>query len=673
MKRILCAILAALMLLSVAACGAQTADPKTATPFDRAQAWLDEQIKNNTLFSFTFDGKPYAEHIGQWKKTVESEENTRTVTYTNGDVTAWTEITIYPEFAAMEWTNYFKNNGSGKSPVISEIRSANTSFVIENPVLTTAEGSDAQAIDFQPITVDLTNPETTKYKMGTIGGRSSQGAWPYFDISNGEYGIVGAIGWTGDWNANFTNNEGVIAFDAGMQNTNIALNAGEDMRTPMTMLQFFDGDQDAGHNALRQLILNHYTPSDESGEPIDRAMVFVGISNMAGHGEEAILSFAKNSRDLTYECLWIDAGWYGDISGDTLTSGWSQQVGNWYFIPDVYPNGNVQKLGDYLRSNDRGFLLWFEPERAMPGTKLTVEHPEWFIKPSNGTGFYLLNLAMDEVCDYMIDWIGSMIQENHLTWYRQDFNCNPSERWRSADKEQGADRVGITEIKYITNEYRYLDSLIEMNPGLLIDNCASGGRRLDLEMMRRSVPLWNSDYGCSPEKEKSTPDELRSLGYNLSWWLPIHAGDWPNFNCGSTTYAFKSNLFAGVQINSSMIERSDIQDFMDEYFYCRELMDADFYPIACSKDEGMNYDDACYEFYDAEQGKGYIAAYRPRQCDTTEASYRLKGLDASATYKLTVTETGDSITLTGEELMTGGVKVKYPRSEFALIIHLDKI
>jgi hypothetical protein len=87
----------------------------------------------------------------------------------------------------------------------------------------------------------------------------------------------------------------------------------------------------------------------------------------------------------------------------------------------------------------------------------------------------------------------------------------------------------------------------------------------------------------------------------------------------------------------------------------------------------MNYDDACYEFYDAEQGKGYIAAYRPRQCDTTETSYRLKGLDASATYKLTVTETGDSITLTGEELMTGGVKVKYPRSEFALIIHLDKI
>lgn len=659
------------MLLSVAACGTQTVDPKTVTPVDRARAWIDEQIKNNTLFSFTFDGKPYAEHIGSWEKSVESGEESWTVTYKNGDVTAWSEIILYPEFAALEWTNYFKNNGSGKSPVISEIRSADTSFAVENPVLTTAEGSAPAAIDFQPITVDLTKPDQNTFSMKTNGGRSSQGAWPYFDICNGEYGIIGGIGWTGDWNANFTNNEGVISFDAGMQKTNIALNAGEDMRTPMTMIQFFDGDQYAGHNALRQLVLSHYTPSDESGEPIDHALCFVGVSNMAGQGEEAILQYAKSTAHLEYECLWIDAGWYGDESGATLSGNWSKQVGNWYFIPDVYPNGNVQKLGEYLKSLDRGFLLWFEPERAMPGTKLVTEHPEWFIKPSQGDGFYLLNLSLDEVCDYMIDWIGSTIQENHLTWYRQDFNCNPAERWRSADNDLGEDRIGITEIKYVTNEYRYLDGLIEKNPGLLIDNCASGGKRLDLEMMKRSVPLWNSDYGCSTEKEKSTPDELRALGYNLSWWLPIHAGSWPEFNSNDQAYAFRSAMFSGVQIGTGRI--ANLQKLIPEYYYCRELMDADFYPIACSKDEGMNFDDACYEFYDAEQGKGFITAFRPKQCDTTEASYRLKGLDANATYKLTVTDSGDEITLTGEELMTGGLKIKYPRAEFSLLIYLDKM
>ena len=52
----------------------------------------------------------------------------------------------------------------------------------------------------------------------------------------------------------------------------------------------------------------------------------------------------------------------------------------------------------------------------------------------------------------------------------------------------------MTEIKYITNLYRYLDAQVAQNPGLMIDNCASGGRRLDLEMIRRSIPLWNSDY-----------------------------------------------------------------------------------------------------------------------------------------------------------------------------------
>jgi alpha-galactosidase len=33
-----------------------------------------------------------------------------------------------------------------------------------------------------------------------------------------------------------------------------------------------------------------------------------------------------------------------------------------------------------------------------------------------------------------------------------------------------------------------------MNPQLRIDSCASGGRRNDLETMRRAVPLWRSDY-----------------------------------------------------------------------------------------------------------------------------------------------------------------------------------
>jgi oxygen-independent coproporphyrinogen-3 oxidase len=72
MKKIIAAILCLMMILSVAACGGTTTVSQDATPAEQAKAWINDQIKNNTLFSFTYDGVAYEEHIKGWKKTVEN-------------------------------------------------------------------------------------------------------------------------------------------------------------------------------------------------------------------------------------------------------------------------------------------------------------------------------------------------------------------------------------------------------------------------------------------------------------------------------------------------------------------------------------------------------------------------------------------------------------------------
>ena len=48
---------------------------------------------------------------------------------------------------------------------------------------------------------------------------------------------------------------------------------------------------------------------------------------------------------------------------------------------------------------------------------------------------------------------------------------------------------------HVQGYLRFWDDLLARNPGLWIDSCASGGRRNDLETMRRSVPLHYTDYG----------------------------------------------------------------------------------------------------------------------------------------------------------------------------------
>ena len=78
----------------------------------------------------------------------------------------------------------------------------------------------------------------------------------------------------------------------------------------------------------------------------------------------------------------------------------------------------------------------------------------------------------------MTERISSLIEEFGVTIYRQDFNMAPGPVWTEADTP---DRVGMSEIRHIEGLYAFWDELLARHPGLVIDNCSSGGRRIDLE------------------------------------------------------------------------------------------------------------------------------------------------------------------------------------------------
>ena len=230
-RRITAVLLGVIMLMALVACNGTQAQSLVAA--DRAQAWVQEQMKNNTLFSFDYDGKAFADVVGKFDKTIDQTDDGWTLTYrTNEGVTAWAEVEYQKQTATLNWCCYFKNEGASDSPVISNIRAMNAKIKMAAPVLTTAHGSDTDPEEFQPITYDLT--QEAQASFGSSGGRSSQGGFPYFDICDNGTGILGAIGWTGQWTANFTFENGMISMDTGMAETAISLHANEDMRTPST-------------------------------------------------------------------------------------------------------------------------------------------------------------------------------------------------------------------------------------------------------------------------------------------------------------------------------------------------------------------------------------------------------------------------------------------------------
>ena len=155
-------------------------------------------------------------------------------------------------------------------------------------------------------------------------------------------------------------------------------------------------------------------------------------------------------------------------------------------------------------------ILWFEPERVTQGSWIDQHHPEWLLGPDGKDK--LLDLGNPEAWHWLADHVSGMIADTGIDVYRQDFNFPPLQIWRGHD---APDRQGITEIKHVEGYLAYFDELRRRFPNLLIDTCASGGRRNDLETLRRAVPLWRSDYPYKPISQQAET-------YGLSLWIPFY-------------------------------------------------------------------------------------------------------------------------------------------------------
>jgi alpha-galactosidase len=175
-----------------------------------------------------------------------------------------------------------------------------------------------------------------------------------------------------------------------------------------------------------------------------------------GMPSDVMIERAKTVKkwNIPVEYFWVDAGWYGTYikkSIDEFEGDWGNYTGDWRVNPLVHPNG-MKDVVETVESLGMKFLLWVEPERVMHNTPIACEHPEYFLGPvSARDGNRLLDLGNPDAWQYCYDMLSTLIEELHISCYRQDFNMEPLGFWRQYD---AADRRGITEIKHIMGLYR---------------------------------------------------------------------------------------------------------------------------------------------------------------------------------------------------------------------------
>ena len=603
-------------------------------------------------------------------------------------------LTRFSDFDAADWVIEFENCGSEDTPVIEDILPLDLRTHVaekENVYLHHAKGSLCDMDDFIPRTTQL--KPGNRATLAPRGGRSSNGVLPFMNLQRGKGGTVLGIGWSGQWKGELARNADSLRLSAGMERTHLLLHPGERIRTPRILLLNWEGDDaEEGNNALRQLLIAHYLPRLDGGLVMPpSAQCLQAYYYLTGEaGEEFELKALPRVAEAGADVYWLDACWYGDRQE------WWDCVGSWVVNRERFPNG-LRPISDAARQAGMKFLLWFEPERVRAHALLSQEHPEFLLTHEKERDNLLLNLGMPEAREYVTDMISNCITEHGVDIYRQDFNFDPLPYWRAAD---GPDRIGMTEIRYIEGLYGFWDELRRRHPHVWIDNCASGGRRIDLETMSRSLPLWPSDFpdagGITHGLGLHVGDQCINAG--LARWVPFFGGGVWNF----TPYGTRSEIIGGFTFGFH-IDHGDLPPdaqgaiatfkevaakgctLLDEGFpihearaaiaewrSIREFFTGDFHlllPLTVS------YHDWCaWQFHREDLGAGIAVFFRRHRSPFPAMAVTLKRIGRDGDYELSLSpgyEEGEKKRVAGRDLARMTVSV--PDSPGSLLLRYRRL
>jgi alpha-galactosidase len=594
-------------------------------------------------FSFVYGGEPSSKFLASWTRELREEKVSETAQrriLTLTDPKSGLEVsavcTIYLDTAGVDWTVHFTNKGNTESPVLEEIRALDTDVTVgpaSKVTLHRLNGAPCAVDDWMPF--DQTVSPGQRIHFSATNGRSSNVS-PWFNTDWGEGGVITAIGWSGQWATSVELKEGKLHTEAGLQNLRTILHPGEKIRSPRILqLYWRGGDEARSYNLFRRTMLAHITPRI-NGRNVLPPIVHLSTSfyELNHSNEQNVLSHLNSLQGLGFEMFWLDAYWTGP-------KGFPESMGNYGFPiervepKDRFPHG-IRAIAEAVEKAGLQYLMWFEPERVAPGTFIAKEHPDWVISPS-GDGSGLYNLGIPEARKYMTDYLNAVVKAYRLSCLRIDYNIDPLGFWQFMDAKD-PNRIGMCEMRYVEGLYRMWDDVLAANPNLFIDDCASGGRRVDLETMSRSVPLWRSDNTCdmldgNPATISLAAIKNQLMSAGLNRYVPFSVVG----QMGADPYHFRSGFNAGIafaqDIRPKEYPKELLRQGIAEGKRIRKYFSGDFYVLSVAN---TNPRDWCVmQYHRSQEHDGMIMAFRRDQSPYGSYDLSLRQIDPTRTYEVT--------------------------------------
>ena len=223
----------------------------------------------------------------------------------------------------------------------------------------------------------------------------------------------------------------------------------------------------------------------------------------------------------------------------------------------------------------------------------------------------------------------------------------------------------MTEIRYIEGLYAILDELRRRHPDVFFEGCASGGRRIDVESLRRCHTYWRSDLYFNHSANQQ-------MIHGASLYLPGNYVNTPLLELAENPYALRSTLGSALclawdprpetyrehanlcvapgsfahQSPTATFDAALAKSTVDGFKRYRHLGSGDFYPLLPhSLDDGQWM---AYQFHRDDLGEGMALAFRRGAYSSAEVT--LAAIEPEKTYEVTFVDSGVTRQMTGKEL-----------------------
>lgn len=634
--------------------------------------------------AFTYGDVKYSGFLQGFEKISQSstEENGRIVcvcTYVHtASKTQWTVRTVqYPAYGATEWQAEL--TATEDTDVFSHLRYMFTLSGKNGKVLGNRGDKDDENVDYTSEFCEYEKDLSLEDAFfESVDGRPTHGNFPYFRVETDEQKNIVVLSWQGTWYARFSQKPTGVEIDGGQSGVHTKLYKGETFRFPLAVVLSYDSDP---INSWRRFFIDCNMPKVDGDTVKPLAAGWNGQCDGLSDSivRKAKQKYAENGIDI--DMWWFDAGLGTDGTGPhNPRQQWWHGV-NFEINYENFPDG-LDAFGRELEKENKKFLMWFEPEAVRtPPSEMDgfyAYHPdfkkEWFV------GLYqyewcgqilsahLLDLGNAECLTWLENKIFEVMDTTHANVYRQDFNIPPASVWQKAD---GADRKGITENKYCQGYLKLLQDIRKRYAGIMMDSCASGGGRLDLETMRLMFPLHYSDYQDVYPGDAETRLYMTQI---ISRWFPYYKNSIGNptlENAYTKRSAFAPLVSCGFPVaEQESADYAAVKDIFDEWRIINKAYLGDYFELETPTRNKKDL--KAYMLYDKAKAFGFALVCAPSEFTGESYVVKSKGLDENEIYLVKDVDTGERIQSYGYRLMKKGFTTAIAKNQSRLFT-IEKI